>query len=86
MKSRRKMAPFHAVRRAAPSAASNSDLAPKAMNNRPTTRVTTTPWVRKNRRTAGSPAAKISVASAARKLASAASYSCGASPRRISPK
>ena len=58
--------PAHA-RRIAPLAASNSDFAPKAMNISPTTRVTATPWVRKKRRTAGSPAAKISVASAARK-------------------
>jgi hypothetical protein len=34
----------HPVRRSAPLAASNTDLAPNAMNSTPTTRVTATRW------------------------------------------
>src|SRR5271157_3387837 len=48
----------------APPAASAIDRAPNRMKMTPTTRVTATPWVRKNFLTAGRPAAKISVASA----------------------
>ena len=56
----------HAVRRIAPPTASAMDFAPNRMKITPTNRVTTTPWVRKNRRTAGRPAAKIKVTSASR--------------------
>ena len=44
----------HAVRRIAPPAASAIERAPNRMKMTPTSRVTATPWARKNRRTAGS--------------------------------